>query len=79
MFIALPETSTTTILLHRARRLRHATGKINLKSQSEVNQVSISVKNMILEALMKPVSILDDSSKYPVMKRKTEESCVIVN
>ncbi|TVY52994.1 Caffeine resistance protein 5 [Lachnellula cervina] len=79
MFIALPETSTPTIMLHRARRLRHSTGNMNLKSQSEVNQVSISAKNMILDALMKPVSVLDDS-KIPCIyfiKRKTKESCVV--
>lgn len=79
MFIALPETSTPTIMLHRARRLRHSTGNMNLKSQSEVNQVSISAKNMILDVLMKPVSVFDDS-KIPCIyfiKRKTKESCVV--
>jgi len=57
MFYFLPETSSETILLRRARRLRKSTGNTNLKSQSEIDQASLSAKEVAFDALIKPVSV----------------------
>ena len=79
MFIALPETSTATILLRRARRLRKSTGNVNLKSQSEIDQVNISAKSMILDALMKPVSIIDEIPILCMLVHEAQDQGVMCN
>jgi MFS transporter, DHA1 family, multidrug resistance protein len=56
MFFLLPETSTETILLRRACRLRKSTGNANLMSQSEIDQANLSAKEVAFNALIKPVS-----------------------
>jgi MFS transporter, DHA1 family, multidrug resistance protein len=57
-FLTLPETNPATILLHRARRLRLATGNEQLKSQSEIDQANLSVTSLILENLYRPMQMM---------------------
>jgi MFS transporter, DHA1 family, multidrug resistance protein len=57
MVLSLPETSSANILLRRARRLRKATGKDNILSQSEIDQVGMSPNDVAYEALIKPWQI----------------------
>jgi DHA1 family multidrug resistance protein-like MFS transporter len=59
MYIALPETSAATILLRRARRLRETTGNTNLKAQSELDQAHISARDVLFNALIKPVRLIN--------------------
>jgi MFS transporter, DHA1 family, multidrug resistance protein len=55
--ICLPETSTDTILLHRARRLRKVTGA-NVYSQSEIDQTGLSARTIAVNAFVKPFEIM---------------------
>jgi len=59
--ICLPETSTATILLRRAQRLRQLTGNNHLKSQSEIEQAALSLNQVAYNALVIPwkINILD--------------------
>ena len=57
MFLIMPETSASYILLHRARRLRKLTGNPNLKSQSEIDQAGMSFSAVATEALLRPMEI----------------------
>jgi DHA1 family multidrug resistance protein-like MFS transporter len=57
LFFCLPETSTDTILLRRAARLRKLTRRDDLMAQSEINQASMSVKEVAFDALVKPWEI----------------------
>jgi len=61
MFLALPETSGPNLLLRRAQRLRKLTGNMNLRSQSEIDQKNIRLREVVVEALLRPIqiSILD--------------------
>lgn len=61
MLIALPETSSDTILLHRAQRLRKLTGRTDLKSDSEIKQAAMNSRQITIDALIKPweINILD--------------------
>lgn len=70
LMICLPETSSPTILLNRARRLRkrlEAEGKTAeaamLVSQSEIDQASMSVADVARENLLRPfqINLLDPS------------------
>jgi DHA1 family multidrug resistance protein-like MFS transporter len=54
MFLCLPETSPSNILLRRARRLRKLTGDSRLKAQSEIDQANISVSHLVRENLLRP-------------------------
>lgn len=54
MFLCLPETSPSNILLNRAKRLRKLTGDRRLKSQSEIDQANIKVFDLIKENLLRP-------------------------
>ena len=56
-FFFLPETHPSTILLHRARRLRKATGNPKLMSQSEIDQRSIKFSTTFMDAMIKPMEI----------------------
>lgn len=57
MFICLPETSSPTILLRRAKRLRELTGDARFMSQSEIDQRHMKVSDIALDALIKPIEI----------------------
>jgi DHA1 family multidrug resistance protein-like MFS transporter len=61
MFCALPETSSSNILLRRAVRLRKLTGNQNLKSQSEIDQGNVKLGAVFWESIIKPwqISFLD--------------------
>ena len=61
MFLFLPETSTSNILLRRAKRLRAKCGNPNMKSQSEIDQASMSVSDTAIFYLWKPwqITVLD--------------------
>lgn len=58
LFCCLPETSTPNILLRRARRLRKLTGQERLRSQSEIDQSKLTVREVTNDALWKPMQIL---------------------
>lgn len=57
MFLALPETSQSNILLRRARRLRKLTGSERFMSQSEIDQRNLQPSAVLLDALIKPIEI----------------------
>jgi MFS transporter, DHA1 family, multidrug resistance protein len=57
LFAILPETSSDNILLRRAARLRKLTGNAALRSQSEINQSKLSVNEIIISNLWRPVQI----------------------
>jgi len=57
LFFLLPETSPHTILLHRAQRLRKATGNPKLMSQSEIDQRSLRFSSVVWDSLIKPLEI----------------------
>ncbi|RMD42817.1 hypothetical protein DV735_g2302, partial [Chaetothyriales sp. CBS 134920] len=57
LLFCLPETSAPTILLRRAHRLRKLTGKANLRSQSEIDQDHISVREIVVSNLWRPLQI----------------------
>lgn len=57
MLLFLPETSSTTILLHRAQRIRKATGNERFMSQSEIDQRNSKMSAIFLDALIKPLEI----------------------
>ncbi|KAF2150290.1 MFS general substrate transporter [Myriangium duriaei CBS 260.36] len=58
LFACLPETSSATILLRRARRLRKLTGNDYLRSQSEIDQAKLSMSEIAIENLWRPTQIL---------------------
>lgn len=58
LFSFLPETYPDNILLRRARRLRAVTGNKNLKAQSEINQAKLTFKDIVVEALIRPVQLM---------------------
>ncbi|KAK4992011.1 hypothetical protein LTR50_001407 [Elasticomyces elasticus] len=66
LFLCLPETSSPNILLRRAQRLRALTGDDRLKSQSEIDQANLNVKEIVFEALYRPMQlmILDPSIAF---------------
>ncbi|KAK5045754.1 hypothetical protein LTR84_008846 [Exophiala bonariae] len=57
MFTSLPETSASNILLRRAQRLRKLTGSSMYRSQGELDQEHMSVNQVALEALWRPIEI----------------------
>jgi DHA1 family multidrug resistance protein-like MFS transporter len=57
MLLCLPETSTPTILLHRARRLRKITGDDRLLSRSEIDQRNIKPIAFFVNSMIKPIEI----------------------
>lgn len=57
MFVGLPETSPSNILLRRARRLRQLTGNQNLRSQSEIDQGNKSLSSVVYDSLVIPIKI----------------------
>lgn len=67
MFVSLPETSAPNILLRRARRLRKLTDKVNLRSQSEIDQAGMTASDVAYDALIKPwqINLLDPAVVSP--------------
>ena len=61
MFLFLPETSSSNILLRRAQRLRARCGNPKMKSQSEIDQAAMSPKDTAIFYLWKPwqITVLD--------------------
>ena len=57
MFLFLPETSASNILLRRAKRLRNLTGDHRLQSQSEITQRGLKPTTILAEAMIKPFEI----------------------
>lgn len=57
MFFFLPETSTPTLQLQRASRLRKLTGSDRFMSQSEIDERNMKVGAVFLDALIKPLEI----------------------
>ena len=57
LLILMPETSTSNILLRRARRLRELTGDSRFQSQSEVDQRQLTASAILVAALLKPIEI----------------------
>ncbi|RMZ70977.1 benomyl methotrexate resistance [Pyrenophora seminiperda CCB06] len=58
LFFLLPETSSATILLRRANRLRLLTGNAQLKSQSEIDQANLTPRAIAVEALWRPFQLM---------------------
>lgn len=58
MFLFLPETSSSNILLRRAQRLRKLTGDSRLKAQSEIDQANTSTRDVVYEALVRPAQLI---------------------
>lgn len=57
MFMLLPETSSATILLRRASRLRKIHNTDRFMSQSELDQRNLRVSAVVVDALIKPLEI----------------------
>ncbi len=57
MFICMPETSASNILLRRAERLRKLTGNPNMKSQGEIDQGQTSFAKVVAESMWRPIEI----------------------
>lgn len=57
LFFFLPETSSPTILYYRARRLRKLTGNASFRSQAEIDQAKLTVRQIVYDALIKPTQI----------------------
>ncbi|KAF2999212.1 hypothetical protein E8E13_000934 [Curvularia kusanoi] len=58
LFFLLPETSSATILLRRAQRLRALTGNTSLRSQSEIDQANLTPSAIASEALWRPFQLM---------------------
>jgi len=58
MLLFLPETSQSNILLRRAQRLRKLTGNPHYKSQSELNQANIQPRDLLFDALVRPMQLM---------------------
>ncbi|KAJ5490068.1 Major facilitator superfamily domain general substrate transporter [Penicillium expansum] len=57
MFMFLPETSSATILLRRADRLRKIHNTNRFMAQSEINQRNMHISDIAIDALIKPMEI----------------------
>lgn len=66
MFLFLPETSADNILLRRAQRLRRLTGNLMLKSQGEINQAKMTLRDVLIDALWRPIQtvVLDPAIAF---------------
>uniref|UniRef100_A0A8H7NBC3 Major facilitator superfamily (MFS) profile domain-containing protein n=1 Tax=Bionectria ochroleuca TaxID=29856 RepID=A0A8H7NBC3_BIOOC len=58
LLLFMPETSSATILLRRARRLRKLTGNERLQSQSEIDQRHMKASDIVFSALVRPMEIM---------------------
>lgn len=68
-FLCLPETSSSSILLYRACRLRKATGNSKFRSQSEIDQKNLTPRVIATSALVKTLRDHDQRSGNPIHKR----------
>ncbi|KAJ5494302.1 Major facilitator superfamily domain general substrate transporter [Penicillium fimorum] len=57
MFMFLPETSSATILLRRADRLRKIHNTSRFQSQSDIDQRNMQISAVAIDALIKPMEI----------------------
>ncbi|OQE24632.1 hypothetical protein PENSTE_c007G04864 [Penicillium steckii] len=57
MLLFLPETSSATILLRRAQRLRKVFNDNRFMSQSEIDQRNMRLSDVAIDALVKPLEI----------------------
>lgn len=69
MLLLLPETSSATILLRRAQRLRALTGNPSFKSQSEIDQSTLQIRDVVIESLWRPMQmmLLDPSIAFAAL------------
>ncbi|KAF2128633.1 MFS general substrate transporter [Dothidotthia symphoricarpi CBS 119687] len=69
LFAFLPETSSSTILLRRAQRLRKLTQTPTLQSASELAQASLTTRAIATEALWRPfqLMLLDPSIAFTAL------------
>lgn len=58
LFAFLPETSGATILLRRAERLRKLTGNDSIRSQSEIDQAKMNVKEIVVMNVVRPMQMM---------------------
>ncbi|KAJ2983156.1 hypothetical protein NQ176_g896 [Zarea fungicola] len=58
LLVLMPETSAANILLRRAKRLRKLTGDSRLQSQSEIDQRSLTVSEIVTTTLVRPMEIM---------------------
>lgn len=58
LFIAMPETNAETLLLRRAERLRRLTGKIHLRSQSEIKAGDLHLVPLMIKYLAVPFRVM---------------------
>lgn len=56
--IGLPETSSNTILLRRAKRLREMTGNDRLRSQGEIISENMTMKEVGAMTLYRPIKLM---------------------
>ncbi|KAJ5341771.1 MFS general substrate transporter [Penicillium brevicompactum] len=57
MFVFFPETSATTILFHRARRIRKRLHDTRFVCQSEMDEANTSLRQIVADALIRPLQI----------------------
>ncbi|KAL9627711.1 MAG: hypothetical protein Q9164_007518, partial [Protoblastenia rupestris] len=53
----MPETSSSNILLRRARRLRAIDGNSRLKAQSEIDQGNMKIGTLVWNSIVTPMEI----------------------
>ena len=58
VFLFLPETSSSNILLRRAQRLRRISGNPRVRSEGEMEQSALSVGAVAREALWRPIQTI---------------------
>lgn len=58
MFLFLPETSASNILLRRAARLRRISGNSQIKSRGELEQAQLNFRAVVVESLWRPVQLI---------------------
>lgn len=68
-FLLVPETSSSTILLRRAQRLRKRTDQSCFRSQGEIDQSKLQPREVVTEALWRPIQtmILDPSIGFTAL------------
>ena len=57
LLLSLPETSSSNILLRRADRLRKISGRPNLKAQAEIDQSNLTLAELMVGNLWRPLQI----------------------
>lgn len=62
--LLLPETLEANILLKRAQRLRKLTGNPELRSQSEIDQASLSRNEVLYNSLVRPFILASEPAVF---------------